>query len=50
MEWLREGAHTKVMERDHIVVAGTNDHLLPLLRQLSKSHEFKIRDGAAKTR
>lgn len=50
MEWLREGAHSQVMERGHLVVGGVNHHLPTLLRQLSKSHEFAVRDGTASTR
>eukprot|EP00850_Spirogloea_muscicola_P020744 SM000225S07023 [mRNA] locus=s225:97800:104427:+ [translate_table: standard] len=40
MEWLREGAHSQVVESGHLVVVGTNSHLLPLLRQLNRSSTF----------
>ncbi|CAI5525545.1 unnamed protein product, partial [Closterium sp. Naga37s-1] len=50
MEWLREGAHSQVMERDHIVIGGINNRLATLLRQLSKSQHFAVQDGSAVTR
>ncbi|CAI5982540.1 unnamed protein product [Closterium sp. NIES-64] len=50
MEWLREGAHSQVMECDHIVIGGINNRLATLLRQLSKSQHFAVQDGSAVTR
>ncbi|GJP39026.1 hypothetical protein CLOM_g23421 [Closterium sp. NIES-68] len=50
MEWLREGAHSQVMEREHIVIGGINNRLATLLRQLSKSQHFAVQDGSAQTR
>ena len=50
MERLRDGAHTAVMESGHIVVAGSNDHLETVLRQLNKSQEYAVKEGIAAAR
>lgn len=50
MEWLREGAHSQVMESGHIVVCGANKHLTTILQQLNKSQELAIEDGTAASR
>lgn len=50
MERLREGAHSPIMESQHIIVAGNNNRLETLLRQLNKSQEFAVRDGTAQCR
>eukprot|EP00850_Spirogloea_muscicola_P025896 SM004712S16640 [mRNA] locus=s4712:5:827:- [translate_table: standard] len=42
MEWLREGAHTPVMEEGHIVICGTNAHLPTLVRQLDRAHAASL--------
>eukprot|EP00899_Mesostigma_viride_P006545 jgi/Mesvir1/15892/Mv02796-RA.2 len=44
MEDLRAGAHTKAIEHGHIVIVGVNDHLQPLIQQLSMAHDFHRHD------
>ena len=48
MERLRSTHASKVLEDNHVVIAGTNGHLIPLLKQLSDSHGFALQDGRAK--
>lgn len=48
MDWLREGAHSEVMEEGHVVICGTNNHLSTVLEQLNKSHQLALRDGSTK--
>lgn len=45
LDWLREGAHSQVMENGHIVICGTNNHLTTVLKQLNKSQELTIKDA-----
>eukprot|EP00898_Chlorokybus_atmophyticus_P001285 jgi/Chlat1/2157/Chrsp17S08744 len=47
LEVLRAGAHTAVLERDHVVIAGRNNNLLPLLKEINSSHTFARMDGRA---
>ncbi|MCO5560423.1 hypothetical protein L7F22_014038 [Adiantum nelumboides] len=48
MEWLREGAHSEVMEEGHVLICGTNNHLGTVLRQLNKSHQIALREHLTK--
>ncbi|KAI5063841.1 hypothetical protein GOP47_0020511 [Adiantum capillus-veneris] len=48
MEWLREGAHSEVMEEGHVVICGANNHLATVLRQLDKSHQLALREHSTK--
>lgn len=48
MEMLREGAHSEVMEEGHVVICGTNNHLIAVLKQLNKSQQLALREGLTK--
>lgn len=46
LESLRNSAETRsIPERGHVVIAGSNAHLLPLLKQLDRARAFARSDG-----